>query len=74
MPVWVSPEIQDTLVSVLSEKLTANARDRGVHEMSSAVARRFNLETAHPIQDSALEVELVIRECQRLLKNAAAPA
>ncbi|HEX7380400.1 MAG TPA: AAA family ATPase, partial [Pirellulales bacterium] len=59
------PEIQDTLVSVLSDKLmtipelhgdervllarpgfnviaTANIRDRGVHEMSSALKRRFN--------------------------------
>ncbi len=91
------PEIQDTLVSVLSEKLlmipelrtddrvllakpgfnviaTANTRDRGVHEMSSALKRRFNFETVHPIQDFALEVELVTRECRRLLTDAAAPA
>src|SRR5690606_34483199 len=68
------PEIQDTLVSVLSEKLlhvpeleggdavvyakpgfnviaTANTRDRGVHEMSAALKRRFNFETVHPIAD-----------------------
>jgi MoxR-like ATPase len=84
------PEIQDSLVSVLSEKVmmvpeldganrvlharpgfnviaTANIRDRGVNEMSSALKRRFNFETVHPIRDLGLEVELVIRECERLL-------
>jgi len=88
------PEIQDTLVSVLSEKLLmvpelrtgdcvllAKAglqRDRyptratgGVHEMSSALKRRFNFETVHPIQDFAMEVELVARECRRLLADSA---
>ena len=90
-------EIQDILVSVLSEKLlmvpelrgsngvllakpgfnviaTANTRDRGVHEMSSALKRRFNFETVRPIQSLDLEVELVMRECRRLLGECAAPA
>lgn len=90
------PEIQDTLVSVLSEKVlmipeltddqrvllavpgfnviaTANIRDRGVHEMSSALKRRFNFETVEPIRDLALEVQLVQRECERLLAAAQAP-
>jgi MoxR-like ATPase len=90
------PEIQDTLVSVLSEKVmivpeldgpdrvlharpgfnvigTANTRDRGVHEMSSALKRRFNFETIHPIKELKQEVELVGRECDRLLREAAAP-
>ncbi len=84
------PEIQDALVSVLSDKLmmipelegddrvllarpgfnvvaTANTRDRGVHEMSSALKRRFNFETVHPIRDVAMEVKLVTQECERLL-------
>ena len=30
---------------------TANIRDRGVHEMSSALKRRFNFETVHPIRE-----------------------
>ncbi len=91
------PEIQDALVSVLSEKVlivpelvgpqrvlhakpgfnviaTANTRDRGVHEMSSALKRRFNFETVHPIRDLKQEVELVARECDRLLREADAPA
>src|SRR5688572_26743934 len=61
----VQPEIQDCLISLMSDKLlhvpeldgeastvfaargfnilaTANIRDRGVHEMSSALKRRFN--------------------------------
>ena len=90
------PEIQDTLVSILSEKVmivpeldgpdrvlharpgfnvigTANTRDRGVHEMSSALKRRFNFETVHPIRELKQEVELVTRECDRLLREAAAP-
>jgi MoxR-like ATPase len=89
------PEIQDALVSVLSEKVlmvpelhgpdrvllarpgfnviaTANVRDRGVHEMSSALKRRFNFETVHPIRELELEVELVQRECQRLLGESRA--
>ena len=90
------PEIQDTLVSILSEKVmvvpeldgpdrlrtakpgfnviaTANTRDRGVHEMSSALKRRFNFETVHPIRELRQEVELVMRECERLLRESDAP-
>lgn len=90
------PEIQDALVSVLSDKIlmipelpgeerlllarpgfnliaTANTRDRGVHEMSSALKRRFNFETIHPIRSIQQEVELVARECERLLAEAQAP-
>jgi MoxR-like ATPase len=91
------PEVQDCLVSILSEKMmtvpeldgderllfaqpgfniiaTANIRDRGVHEMSSALKRRFNFETVHPISDLRAEVELVRGEVSRLLGEAGAPA
>lgn len=84
------PEVQDTLVSIMSEKVlvvpelgepdgvifarpgfnviaTANIRDRGVHEMSAALKRRFNFETVMPIPDYDAEVELVRREAARLL-------
>lgn len=83
------PEIQDVLISLLSEKqmmipelgeagqlharpgfnliATANLRDRGVHEMSAALKRRFNFETVRPIGDSEFEVELVMRQLQREL-------
>lgn len=75
------PEIQDVLVSLLSEKnmmipemgqdfslhaqqgfniiATANLRDRGVHDMSAALKRRFNFETVKPIRDRQFEIELV---------------
>jgi MoxR-like ATPase len=91
------PEVQDTLVSILSEKVmtvpelegedrllfarpgfnvvaTANIRDRGVHEMSSALKRRFNFETVHPIASLEAEVALVQSEAVRALAEAGAPA
>lgn len=89
------PEIQDTVISVLSDKVlqvpelegdqssvfakpgfnliaTANTRDRGVHEMSSALKRRFNFETVHPIGDKTFELELVIEQARQLLDESAA--
>jgi len=91
------PEVQDSLVSILSEKVmtvpeldgddrllfarpgfnvlaTANIRDRGVHEMSSALKRRFNFETVHPIASLEAEVDLVRGEAQRALADAGAPS
>jgi MoxR-like ATPase len=86
------PEVQDALISILSEKAlalpelgpdavanaapgfnviaTANLRDRGVHEMSSALKRRFNFETVHPIADPAFEQELVLRQLAERLGPA----
>jgi len=49
---------------------TANIRDRGVHEMSSALKRRFNFETVHPIADKQLEVDLVTEQTRDLLREA----
>lgn len=76
-----APEVQDVLISLMSEKTmavpelgadyelrakpgfnviaTANLRDRGVHDMSSALKRRFNFETVLPIADAAFEKALV---------------
>lgn len=90
-----APEIQDVLISIISEKLmmipelgesdrvllakpgfniiaTANIRDRGVHEMSSALKRRFNFETVHPIGELDLEVSLVSEQCTSLLRESSA--
>lgn len=87
------PEIQDTLVSLLSEKTlqvpeltgedgvlfaekgfnviaTANLRDRGVHEMSSALKRRFNFETVAPLADKAMELRLVKEQTDALLRES----
>lgn len=89
----VQPEIQDALISVMSDKVihvpelhgedaavfaakgfnivaTANLRDRGVHEMSSALKRRFNFETVKPIADKRLETELIQRQVSVLLVAA----
>ncbi|WP_284312328.1 ATP-binding protein [Labrys miyagiensis] len=87
------PEIQDVLISILSEKVmavpelgeaasvyaapgfsiigTANLRDRGVHEMSSALKRRFNFETVVPLADPNLEMELIRQELDKRLGQAA---
>ena len=48
---------------------TANLRDRGVHEMSSALKRRFNFETVRPIRDHQFEVELILAQLQRELAD-----
>lgn len=49
---------------------TANIRDRGVHEMSSALKRRFNFETVRPIGDRKLELQLVREQTEALLASA----
>ena len=90
------PEIQDCLISVMSDKVlhvpeltgddstlfaergfnilaTANIRDRGVHEMSSALKRRFNFETVHPIGERKLEIKLVTEQTETLLREAGVP-
>lgn len=83
-------EIQDSLVSVLSDKVlsvpelgetgllfakpgfniigTANTRDKGVNEMSSALKRRFNFETVQPIRDVAMEKQIILQEVKELAK------
>ena len=90
------PEIQDCLISIMSDKVlhvpeltggdaavfaekgfnvlaTANIRDRGVHEMSSALKRRFNFETVNPIGDRKLELKLVTEQTETLLREAGVP-
>lgn len=93
----VQPEVQDSLISLLSDKAlhvpeldgdaatlfarpgfnllaTANLRDRGVHEMSSALKRRLTFETVRPIADRALETRLVREQTQALLARAGVAA
>ncbi len=45
---------------------TANTRDKGVNEMSSALKRRFNFETVMPVKDVSLEKQIIISEVQKL--------
>ncbi len=47
---------------------TANLHDRGVNEMSSALKRRFNFETVHPIRDVELEKALIRRQVKQKLQ------
>jgi len=52
---------------------TANLRDRGVSEMSSALKRRFNFELVEPIADLEREVELVRRQATHALAEVGQP-
>ncbi|AGY76940.1 ATP-binding protein [Clostridium autoethanogenum] len=45
---------------------TANTRDKGVNEMSSALKRRFNFETIFPIKDVSLEAKIIVNEVEKL--------
>ncbi len=48
---------------------TANTRDKGVNEMSSALKRRFNFETVLPVREVALEKQIIIQEVEKLTKE-----
>ena len=49
---------------------TANTRDKGVNEMSSALKRRFNVETVMPVRDVSLEKQIIINEVEELAKES----
>ncbi|MCL1804137.1 MAG: AAA family ATPase [Eubacteriaceae bacterium] len=53
---------------------TANTRDKGVNEMSSALKRRFNFETVSPVPTAKLEMEIIAKQAKDLLKNQAPEA
>lgn len=44
---------------------TANIRDKGVNEMSSALKRRFNFETVNPVKNVKLEKQIIINEVEQ---------
>ncbi|MEM6299008.1 MAG: AAA family ATPase [Bacteroidota bacterium] len=90
----IPSEVQDTLISMLSEKLlpvpelrtsvsakrgfnliaTANERDKGVHELSSALKRRFNA-VQMPLPDSLdEEVEIVQMRVKQQRESLQIPA
>lgn len=69
------PELSDGAATLFAERgfnvvATANLRDRGVHEMSSALKRRFNFETVRPIADRDLEMRLIREQTDALLDGA----
>lgn len=49
---------------------TANTRDKGVNDMSSALKRRFNFETVKPIKNVKLEAKIISEQCEKLLAEA----
>ena len=88
-----SAEVQDALISILSEKqiaipeldtvvpasrgfaiiATANTRDRGVNDMSSALKRRFNFVTIPVLADLEQEIAIVEQRSRELLVELGAP-
>ncbi len=45
---------------------TANTRDKGVNEMSSALKRRFNFETVMPVREASMEKQIILNEVAKL--------
>jgi MoxR-like ATPase len=89
----LSSDVQDTLITVLSEKLmpipeindavhaqrgfnmiaTANARDKGVNELSSALKRRFNVVVLPLPADLDEEVKIVSKRVGEIGGGLALP-
>lgn len=65
------PELGETLFAKAGFNVigTANTRDKGVNEMSSALKRRFNFETVKPISDAALQQKVIQQEVERQLRD-----
>ncbi len=90
----IPAEVQDTLISILSEKAlpvpelglevqaskgfnviaTANNRDRGVNELSSALKRRFNTVVLPMPETIEAEVDIVQRRVESLGRALELPA
>lgn len=75
--VLVVPELPGDDGVVLAQRgfniiATANTRDRGVNEMSSALKRRFNFETVKPIEQLNEEIHLVKQQVTELLADGPA--
>ncbi len=75
--VMVIPELPEAEGVVLAQRgfniiATANTRDRGVNEMSSALKRRFNFETVAPVEDLHEEIRIVREQVAGLMHDEAA--
>jgi MoxR-like ATPase len=75
--VLVIPELAGDIGFLLAKRGfniigTANTRDRGVNEMSSALKRRFNFETVLPIEELQDEMNLVRSQVTHLLEGTTA--
>ena len=49
---------------------TANLRDKGVNEMSSALKRRFNFETIAPINNVKMEAQIIESQAKMILERS----
>lgn len=49
---------------------TANTRDKGINEMSSALKRRFNFETVLPVSSVTIEAKIIEQECEKMFNEA----
>ncbi len=49
---------------------TANTKDRGINDMSSALKRRFNFQTVTPVSDLKLEMAIIEQESRKLLDQS----
>lgn len=49
---------------------TANTRDKGINEMSSALKRRFNFETVLPVSSVAMETKIIKQECEKMFEES----
>ena len=70
--VLIVPELSGDQGVVLAQRGfnvigTANTRDRGVNEMSSALKRRFNFETVPPVEALDEEIKIVRDQVTQLL-------
>lgn len=48
---------------------TANIRDKGVNEMSSALKRRFNFETVFPVSHIEMEIQIIKKEAKKFYQD-----
>jgi MoxR-like ATPase len=74
--VMIVPELGDAGVVLARRGFniigTANTRDRGVNEMSSALKRRFNFETVLPVEDLHEEINIVRSQVTTMLAGTPA--
>lgn len=71
----LGPQVESRAIPGFNLIGTANLRDRGVHDMSSALKRRFNFETVKPIANAQFEKELISRQvAERMAENPISPA
>lgn len=69
------PELEDGILFArpgFNMIATANIRDKGVNEMSSALKRRFNFETIFPVNNVKMEARIIESQAQAMLRQSGA--